>query len=48
MPMWQLWFDVVFQYYTTEILQMSVYDVLWFDVVFQYYTTRNCDPRSSL
>ena len=43
-----LWFDVVFQYYTTEILQMSVYDVLWFDVVFQYYTTRNCDPRSSL
>ncbi len=34
-----LWFDVVFQYYTTVDEQRCGAQRLWFDVVFQYYTT---------
>ena len=34
-----LWFDVVFQYYTTLFALFTVLLLLWFDVVFQYYTT---------
>ena len=35
----QLWFDVVFQYYTTGGFYNMLNNKLWFDVVFQYYTT---------
>ena len=43
-----LWFDVVFQYYTTNAPERGRPELLWFDVVFQYYTTqmlpsRECD-----
>ena len=34
-----LWFDVVFQYYTTLSSIRTRVVELWFDVVFQYYTT---------
>ena len=35
-----LWFDVVFQYYTTIVVEWDFTKMLWFDVVFQYYTTQ--------
>ncbi len=36
-----MWFDVVFQYYTTEAGLLRIRRSLWFDVVFQYYTTKS-------